>query len=473
MRNSFITLAAIVGLFVAAGASRDAMRAQSAGRAAMIDRLGADPAVLARIAEARLAGRHARPDIVAGQVVVKLADSMGLDALAALAENHGVERVRPARHGDFFVLSVDPAADPVAVARELAVQPGVVYAEPVGRVWPLFRPNDPLFQYQWNLAQLELERVWTINQGGPSGVVVAVIDGGVAYTTTGASYLQAPDLAGTTFVPGYDFIWDDDTPIDLSGHGTHVTGTVAQSTNNAVGAAGIAFNARVMPIKAISDEVDDAFGAPNVGTMAIVAQAVRFAAEHGAKVINMSLGGYVPSTPLRDALQFAVDRGAVVVVSAGNDGEAGNPVNYPAAYAKDMEGVIAVGASTLGRTRAPYSNANDYVEVVAPGGDVSKDDNRDGFDDGIVQQTIDFDNFLLTGRFTAFKYEWFEGTSMASPHVAGLATLLIDQGITDPRAVEAAIKRFANDLGPTGRDNEYGYGLIDPRATLRGLGLAR
>ena len=473
MRNSFITLAAIVGLFVAAGASRDAMRAQSVGRAALIDRLGADPAVLARIAEARLAGRHARPDIVAGQVVVKLADSMGLDALAALAENHGVERVRPARHGDFFVLSVDPAADPVAVARELAVQPGVVYAEPVGRVWPLFRPNDPLFQYQWNLAQLELERVWTINQGGPSGVVVAVIDGGVAYTTTGASYLQAPDLAGTTFVPGYDFIWDDDTPIDLSGHGTHVTGTVAQSTNNAVGAAGIAFNARVMPIKAISDEVDDAFGAPNVGTMAIVAQAVRFAAEHGAKVINMSLGGYVPSTPLRDALQFAVDRGAVVVVSAGNDGEAGNPVNYPAAYAKDMEGVIAVGASTLGRTRAPYSNANDYVEVVAPGGDVSKDDNRDGFDDGIVQQTIDFDNFLLTGRFTAFKYEWFEGTSMASPHVAGLATLLIDQGITDPRAVEAAIKRFANDLGPTGRDNEYGYGLIDPRATLRGLGLAR
>jgi serine protease len=135
--------------------------------------------------------------------------------------------------------------------------------------------------------------------------------------------------------------------------------------------------------------------------------------------------------------------------------------------------VIAVGASTLGQTRAPYSNANDYVEVVAPGGDISKDDNRDGFEDGIVQQTVDFDQFLLTGRFTAFKYDWFEGTSMAAPHVAGLAVLLIDQGITDPRAVEAAIKRFAVDLGPDGRDNEYGYGLIDPRATLRGLGLAR
>lgn len=472
MRNNLATVVA-AAVLVAAGTPQPPTRAQSAGRATVIDTIGADPAVRARIADARRAAPQTREGIVAGQVVVRLADTMALDVLATLAADHGVERVRPARHGDFFVLSIDPASDPVAVARDLGSTPGVLYAEPVGRVWPLFRPNDPLFQYQWNLAQLDFERVWSINEGGPGGVVVAVIDGGVAYTSTGASYLQAPDLAGTTFVPGFDFIWDDDTPIDLSGHGTHVTGTIAQSTDNGVGAAGIAFNARVMPIKAVSDEVDDFFGAPNVGTMAVVAQAVRFAAENGAKVINMSLGGYVPSTALRDALQFAVDSGAVVVVAAGNDGEAGNPVNYPAAYAMDMEGVIAVGASTLGQTRAAYSNANDYVEVVAPGGDLSKDDNRDGFDDGIVQQTIDFDQFLLTGRFTAFKYDWFAGTSMAAPHVAGLAALLIDQGITDPRAVEAAIKRFAVDLGPGGRDNEYGYGLIDPRATLRGLGLAR
>jgi serine protease len=472
MRNSIFTLMAAVGLVMVVGAPPLPLRAQTGGRAGLVDAL-ADPAVRARIAEARLAGRAARAAIVPGQVVVKLADSMSLDALASLAADHSVERVRPARHGDFYILSIDPGADPVAAARELAATPGVVYAEPVGRVWPLFRPNDPLFQYQWNLEQLEFERVWTINEGGRNGVVVAVIDGGVAYTSLGSTYAQAPDLAGTTFLPGYDFIWDDDTPIDFSGHGTHVTGTLAQSTNNALGAAGIAFNARVIPIKAISDEVDDALGSPNVGTMAIVAQAVRFAAENGAKVINMSLGGYVPSTPLRDALQFAVDRGAVVVIAAGNDGENGNLVNYPAAYALDMEGVIAVGASTLGQTRAAYSNANDYVEIVAPGGDIATDDNRDGFEDGIVQQTIDFDSFLLTGRFTAFKYEWFEGTSMASPHVAGLATLLIDQGITDPRAVEAAIKKFATDLGAAGRDNESGYGLINPRATLRGLGLAR
>lgn len=473
MHTTNLAAIAAAAVLLAAGTPQPPMRAQSTGRASVIDARGADPAIRARIADARRAAPPVREDIVAGQVVVKLAETAGLDALATVAADYGVERVRPAPHGDFFVLSIDPASDPAAVARDLASTPGVLYAEPVGRVWPLFRPNDPLFQYQWNLAQLELERVWSINEGGSSGVVVAVIDGGVAYTSIGAGYQQAPDLAGTAFVPGFDFIWDDDTPIDLSGHGTHVTGTIAQSTNNGLGAAGIAFNARVMPIKAVSDEVDDVLGAPNVGTMAIVAQAVRFAAENGAKVINMSLGGHVPSTPLRDALQFAVDRGAVVVAAAGNDGKAGNTVNYPAAYAKDMEGVIAVGASTLGQTRAAYSNANDYVEVVAPGGDVSKDDNRDGFDDGIVQQTIDFDRFLLTGRFTAFKYDWFEGTSMAAPHVAGLAALLVDQGITDPRAVEAAIKRFAVDLGPRGRDNEYGHGLIDPRATLRGLGLAR
>ncbi|MBK5298636.1 MAG: S8 family serine peptidase [Vicinamibacteria bacterium] len=116
---------------------------------------------------------------------------------------------------------------------------------------------------------------------------------------------------------------------------------------------------------------------------------------------------------------------------------------------------------------------NDYVEIAAPGGDTTEDLNGDGYADGVLQQTIDFDAFLLTGRFDQFAYLFANGTSMASAHVAAMGALLVDQGVTDPKAVEAAIKRFATDLGPAGRDNEYGYGLINPRATLRGLGLAQ
>ena len=258
----------------------------------------------------------------------------------------------------------------------------------------------------------------------------------------------------------------------MDGHGTHVTGTVAQTTNNAAGTAGFAFNVSVMPVKAISGEWDDIMGSPNVGSSATVARAIRFAADNGAKVINLSLGGPDSSEAEREAVAYAVGKGVVIIAAAGNAGESGNEPSYPGAYAKDIEGLIAVGAVDFQRRRAAYSNVNDYVEIAAPGGDLQVDLNGDGYSDGVLQQTLDFDA-VAEGRFNEFGYYFVQGTSMASPHVAALAALLVDQGVTDPKAVEAALERFATDLGPPGRDNEYGYGLINPRATLRGLGLAR
>lgn len=415
--------------------------------------------------------REPRESIVPGALVVKFAEGTGERQIArAIASAGGVTGHTP-RHADFSLVQLADGVDPVEAAARAAAEPGVVYAEPLKRRYALYRPNDPLFELQWNLHRLGMERAWDINTGGSDSVVVAVIDSGVAYRSQGA-VAQAPDLAGTRFVAGYDFIWDDDTPLDLDGHGTHVTGTLAQSTNNTTGTAGIAFNVSVMPIKALSSAWDLVLGAPNLGSSVTVAQAIRFAVDNGAKVINLSLGGPDTSTAERDAVVYAAEHGVLVVAAAGNDGEAGSPPSYPAQYAKDLDGVIAVAAVDYELRRSPYSNVNDYVELAAPGGNLRVDLNDDGYGDGVLQQTLD-PEAVERFRFNEFGYFFFHGTSMATPHVAALGALLIDQGITDPKAVEAALKAFATDAGGAGRDDEYGYGLIEPRATLRGLGLAR
>ena len=441
-----------------------------------------DPQDLATLAERRAAGQAAaalapdgaprRPALAPGQVVVKMAGDAGNARLATLAARAGAWRVARASYGDFTVLHVDPAADVEALARALAAEPGVVYAEPVARLRTAFRPNDPLYDLQWNLQKLEMERAWDINRGGASSVIVAVIDTGVAYTDED-EFTQAPDLAGGTFVSPRDFIWDDDLPVDLDGHGTHVTGTVAQTTDNDEGVAGLAFNVSVMPIKAVDGEVDAILEAPNIGTTSTLAEAIRYAVDNGARVMNLSLGADTGSTPLREAIDYAVAQGAVIAAAAGNDGDAGSPPFYPAAYAAEVDGLIAVGAVDFNLERSFFSNVNDYVEIAAPGGDIRMDLNDDGYADGVLQQTLDMDAIFDEGRFDVFVYQFNQGTSMASPHVAALAALLMDQGITSPAAIEAAIKRFATDLGPTGRDDETGHGLINPRATLRGLGLTR
>ena len=173
-----------------------------------------------------------------------------------------------------------------------------------------------------------------------------------------------------------------------------------------------------------------------------------------------------------------MSRGAFVAVAAGNDFETGNRVERLAEFAPQIDGMVAVGAVGRDRQRAYYSNTGSYLELAAPGGN-----SRVGGTTGeILQQTLDFDlvETYLRGpaqfrapRFDSFAYEFLQGTSMATPHVAGFAALLIQQGITSPAAIEAAMKRFATDLGAAGRDDEYGHGLINPRASLRGLGLAR
>ena len=409
---------------------------------------------------------------------------------------------------DFDMLSIPVATDPEAAAAAMRARSDVEYAQPRYRNYAMSRPNDTLYANQWNFPALDMERAWDIQPGATSSIIVAVLDSGMAFRTATVRYVSrfpfrvtdngplypalgvvdvpfaaAPELGPSgsdRFVAPRDFIWDDNLPVDLDGHGTHVAGTVGQLTNNNNGTAGMAYNVRLMPVKIIQGLWDEIFSSPFVGTDDVVARGIRYAADNGAKILNLSVGRTSggPAPVVADALRYAVSRGCFIAVASGNTRDEGNQANRLAQSAPDIDGMIAVGA--VGRTLdlAYYSTTGAYVEISAPGGD----QRQGGGPAGILQQTLDLD-LLETydrpvsqfgpPRADAFAYFYFQGTSMATPHVSGFAALLMQQGITDPAAIEAAMKKFATDKGAPGRDDQFGYGLINPRATLRGLGLAR
>jgi serine protease len=444
-----------------------------------------------------------REPFARGGIIVKFRGGSAARS-AAMHEVGGQAMTQPA-WADFEVMTIPMDADPEAAAAALAARADVEYAQARYLNHLMLRPNDQHYALQWNFPAIDMERAWDIQPGATSEVIVAVIDSGVAFRNAAFQYrtrafrleqngpvypslgiitvpfAAAPDFGDPSrFVSPRDFVWDDNDPVDLDGHGTHVAGTIGQATNNGVGVAGMAFNVRIMPIKVIGGEWDFIFSNDNGGTDDIVAQAVRYAADNGAHVINMSIGREEggPAPVIEAAVRYAVSHGAFVVMASGNDGNGQNRPSRTAEFTGGIDGAVAVGAVGRNLNRAYYSTSGSYVELAAPGGD----QRLNGTDGGVLQQTLDpglSETFLLAPalfrapRFDVFQYRFFQGTSMAAPHVAGFAALLRQQGLTTPAAIEAAMKRFATDRGPTGRDDEYGVGLINPRATLRGLGLAR
>jgi serine protease len=323
-----------------------------------------------------------------------------------------------------------------------ALEAGSMEAECAGAdaARPGGEPNDPCFKYQWHLRQIGLPEAWKVGAG--KGVVVAVIDTGVT---------KVADLAQTKFVPGYNFVANNANAADDHGHGTHVAGTIAQSTNNKVGVAGVAPEVAIMPIKVLS--------AQGSGSIGGIAQGIRWAADHGANVINMSLGGRMAMGTLAKAVKYAHDRGVVVVAAAGNDGS--GRVSYPARY----PGVIAVAATQFDEATTFYSNWGPEIDIAAPGGNTKVDQNGDGKPDGVLQHTI------VPTDTSKTDYLWFMGTSMASPHVAGVAALIVGAGVRKPDAVEEILLGTARK--PKGHadaarvDDHYGAGVVDAGAALR------
>jgi serine protease len=293
-------------------------------------------------------------------------------------------------------------------------------------------PNDPRYNEQWNLKAIDIEKAWQKTKG--KGIVVAVIDTGVS---------RVEDLKNTNFVKGYDFVNDREDASDDNGHGTHVAGTIAQSTNNNFGVAGVAYEASIMPLKVLSGS--------GGGTISDIAEAIIFAADNGANVINMSLGGGGESKLMQEAIDYAYKKGVVIVAAAGNSNR--NAAFYPARYPK----VIAVSATSATGDKAPYSNYGAGVDVAAPGGAIARGKDGDSAG-GILQNTID-----PSTKQSVFRA--FQGTSMASPHVAGVVALIEASGVKDPEKVFQIVKQSSRKVADDTL-NYYGAGHLNAAAAV-------
>ena len=352
--------------------------------------------------------------------------------------------------------------------KRLRARADIDHAEPNYVLQPMLAPDDPRYPTQWHYPLIGLPQAWELSTGS-SSIIVAVIDTGVFLAH---SELQAKLIAG------YDFIQDPARALDGDGidpnpddpgdgfvlelssfHGTHVAGTVGAETNNELGVAGVSWGAQIMPVRVLGQ---------GGGTSFDVLEGVRYAAglentsgtlpPRRADIINLSVGGSPFSQFEQDVYTQVRDAGVIVISAAGND--AVSEPSYPASYDR----VVSVSAVGPDKQRAPYSNFGMFVDVAAPGGNLELDLNGDGLPDGVLSTSVGFD---AGERTSAVRF--MEGTSMASPHIAGVAALMksVYADLT-PADLDALLAggSITEDLGEAGRDDVYGYGLID---TVRAL----
>lgn len=433
--------------------------------------------------EAVAARSHARRGVAASHVVVKFRADVPETRREAISRAAGARARRAARWADFDRVAPGRGQSIDELLAALRADPDVEWAEAdpiytgaLGSISPIARRShiaDPLFPLQWNLERIHYHEALAFNPTGGAGVVVAVIDSGVA-AGNGAAFPErrGVDLAGVSFLPGLDLVnggpaFDegigfDSGPVERSrrfGHGTFAAAQIAAGVNNGVGIAGIAPRVTILPIRILS--VD------NFTTGSEVAEAINFAVAAGADVINMSLGGRGAFGPLAQAVTAADRAGVVMVAAAGNEHDDPDPpddVNFPARYPE----VIAVGATAFDGLPADYSNPGFSLDLVAPAGEdpnVMIGNTRD------ASLAPSFVHDPVTG-VTTYGSFFITGTSFAAPQVTAAVALLMALGIDDPEVIRFLLFESAEDLGGFGRDIEFGHGLLDLLRAHQGLGFA-
>jgi serine protease len=368
-------------------------------------------------------------DFVAGEIAIDVRDDATAADIASIAAEVGA----PLRPNSTWSVThdrleiADVGATRVAdVLEVLAHDPRVESAEPMTLVRASFVPDDPLYgSKQWHLQRVGAPSAWSYSCG--RGVTVAVVDTGVACFDRGP-FSRGSDLVGTRCEGGWNFVDDSPEAFDDHGHGTHVAGTIAQTTNNGVGTAGLAYCATLLPVKVL--------GRHGFGRVTHVAEGIRFAVQGGAQIINLSLGGTVKSRIVGDAVRYALSRGVIVVAAAGNTGRSTGKVGWPAA----VPGVIAVSATDLDDHLASFSARGPEIVLAAPGV-------------AVTQQTI-----CNGGRDKCELFATFDGTSMASPHVAAAAAMVMALGVTEPAHVKDIL---ADSARKRGERAQFGAGILD------------
>jgi subtilisin family serine protease len=360
----------------------------------------------------------------AGQIVVRYAHGASGTEISATERSIGAHLIRSIPQIGVRVLAVPVGHEDTSV-RELRVNAGVAVVERDGLAQATDTPtNDPYYQSQLttSIAQVRAPSGWDMETGNP-GFVVAVVDSGVS---------AHPDLTGK-LLNGYDFVNNDSSPADDNGHGTMVAGIIGALTNNTTGVAALCWGCSILPVKVLDANAS--------GSYSNIASGITYAADHGAKVINLSLGGSSASSILQSAVDYAVGKGSVVVAASGNQSCA--CVLYPAAYPN----AIAVGAVDPNRARYSYSNYGPALDLMAPGTN------------------------WATSSATQSGYAGFSGTSSATPVVASLAALVLSlkPGLS-PSALASLLESSAVDLGATGRDDQFGYGEVDFVSALTAAG---
>lgn len=369
-----------------------------------------------------------RPLFVEGEILVKFKPGISDAGAQGSLRTEGLQALEVVPYSDVLRVQVPPGQE-LETVNELLTRGDIEFAEPNYIAYALDTvPNDSFYSFQWGLPKIAAPAAWDITTG--SNITVAVVDTGID--------LSHPDFSCSgKLVNGKNFVNPQAAPDDGNGHGSHVAGIAGACSNNSLGIAGLAWGAQLMPVKVLDDA--------GSGTYAAVSAGIRYAADSGVKIINLSLGGPADSSALKEAVQYAYDRGALVVAAAGNCAVGGfncdgkiNPDIYPAAY----NTVMAVAATDQSDYRASFSEYRPYVEVAAPGVSIYSTSKNDG-------------------------YAWLSGTSMASPYVAGLAALIwsVDPSLSRDK-VRSIIQLSADDLAPAGKDDYFGYGRINAGKAL-------